>query len=97
MSQQAGPPSATPLLPDTRAGWLGVGQLGKYVSFLALWPHSPIIVRVTGKLVGIEHRDHETVLILTHFESGWDDETHVGVPTDTPIRILAKQPTEDEL
>lgn len=90
-------PRIAPLLPDMRAGWLGVGQLGKYVSFLACWPHSPVVVRVTAKLVGVIHREHETEVILTHFESGWDDETHVGIPTDTPVRLLAREPKESEL
>lgn len=97
MSQQSGPPSVSPLLPDIRAGWLGVGQLGKYVSFLALWPNTPIVVRVTGQLAGVGHRPHEVGLTLTHFESGWDDEHTIVVPVDTPVRLLSKVPTEEEL
>src|SRR5690606_18385683 len=97
MSQQSGPPSVPPILPDMQAGWLTTGQLDKYVSFLALWPNSPVIVRVTGKLVGVQHRPHAAILTLTHFESGWDDETHIDVPPNTSVRILTEQPTEEQL
>lgn len=95
---QQGPPSVSPLLPDMKAGWLTTSQLDKYVSFLALWPGTPIVVRVTGKLTGVVHSGAGSVgMRLTHFESGWDDEHTIGVPVDTPVRILARQPTEDEL
>jgi len=97
MSQQSSPPSVSPLLPDISAGHLTSGQLGKYVSFLALWPNSPVIVRVTGKLVAVKHLPHAAVLTLTHFESGWDDETDIDVPPATLVSILAKEPTEDDL
>lgn len=90
-------PSMSPLLPDMKAGWLTTGQLDKYVSFLALWPGTPIVVRVTGKLTGVVHTGSSVGMRLTHFESGWDDEHTIGVPVDTPVRILARQPTEDEL
>jgi len=96
MSQSVTPPPLVPL-PDMTAGVLTNGQLGKYVSFLALWPGTPIVVRVTGQLVAVGHRPHETVLTMTHFESGWDDEHDIAVPVDTPVRLLSKVPTEEEL